>query len=59
MICDKKDSHKPIKGVNCAVKNCQYHDGETNCTAGCVAVGPSNACCSSETVCATFRVKEC
>lgn len=58
MLCDKKESQKPIKGISCAVKNCQYHNGDCRCTAGSVAVGPSNACCSAETVCATFRKKE-
>lgn len=54
----KKDCQKPIKGISCAVKNCQYHDGDCKCKAGSVAVGPANACCSAETVCATFRRRE-
>ncbi len=58
MLCEKKDNQKPIKGISCAVKSCEYHNGDCRCTAGCIAVGPSNACCSSETVCATFRKKE-
>ncbi|MBR6594247.1 MAG: DUF1540 domain-containing protein [Clostridia bacterium] len=54
----KSDCDKPIKGISCAVKNCQYHDGECKCVAGSIAVGPAGACCSSDTVCATFRRKE-
>lgn len=58
MLYEKKEAQKPIKGISCAVKSCQYHNGDCQCFAGSVAVGPSNACCSSETVCATFRKKE-
>ncbi len=49
--CDPKH----IKGINCAVKNCVYHDGECYCTAEHINVGPSDACASSETICATFK----
>ncbi|MBQ8175228.1 MAG: DUF1540 domain-containing protein [Clostridia bacterium] len=49
---------KPIKGITCDVKNCMYHDKENCCTAGEIAVGPSYALSSSETVCATFKPKE-
>lgn len=54
----KKDCEKPIKGISCAVKNCQYHNGDCQCTAGSIAVGTASACCSADTVCATFRRKE-
>lgn len=47
-----------IKGINCAVKNCAYHDGECYCTAERIHVGPANAHASSETVCATFKPEQ-
>jgi hypothetical protein len=47
-----------IKGISCDVKNCVHHDGETYCTAGCIAVGPSHATSSADTVCATFKQKD-
>ncbi|MEE0834999.1 MAG: DUF1540 domain-containing protein [Clostridia bacterium] len=57
----QKDSHGDnghhIKGVCCDVKNCVYHDGESDCTADRIAVGPSYACSCSDTVCATFKQK--
>ena len=46
---------KHIKGINCAVKNCVYHDGESYCTAEHINVAPANATSSSETACATFK----
>lgn len=51
----KCDKTKPIKGIVCDVKNCTYHNGVSECCAGCISVGPSNADSSSETVCATFK----
>ena len=50
-------SAKKVKGITCDVRECQYHDGENTCMAGHVSVGPTDAKCSSETVCATFRPK--
>ena len=47
-----------IKGISCDVKNCVHHDGETYCTAGCIAVGPSHANTSADTICATFKQKD-
>ena len=44
-----------IKGINCAVKNCVYHDGEHYCTAEHINVGPASAKDSTETACATFK----
>ncbi len=55
MGCDGKH----IKGINCSVKNCVYHDGECYCTAEHINVGPSSANSSSETVCATFKPEGC
>lgn len=54
---DRKDCCKPIKGIKCNVENCYYHDQETDCTAGEIAVGPRCADCSDETLCITFKPK--
>ena len=54
----KCDSSKHIKGIKCDVKNCVYHDCDTYCTAGQIAVGPSFATSSSDTVCATFKERK-
>lgn len=48
---------KHIRGIACDVKNCAYHEGECYCTADRIAVGPSHACSSTETVCVTFKPK--
>jgi len=48
---------KKIKGVVCDVKNCVYHEGQNNCYAGCISVGPREADCSANTNCATFKPK--
>ncbi len=59
MTKDKNGCCKdPIKGIRCDVKNCMYHDRETNCMAGEIAVGPSNATTSADTVCATFKERK-
>lgn len=55
--CCSKDV-KHIQGITCDVKNCVYHDCDTYCTAGQIAVGPSFATSSSETVCATFKERK-
>lgn len=52
------ERHKHIKGVICDVQNCVYHDGNSECYAGEICVGPHNAECSANTVCATFKPKE-
>ncbi|HPE95449.1 MAG TPA: DUF1540 domain-containing protein [Bacillota bacterium] len=44
-----------INGISCDCKNCVYHEDECFCTASRVSVGTTLACCSSETVCATFK----
>ena len=49
---------KHIKGIVCDVTNCVYHDCETHCTANEIAVGPSFATTSQDTVCATFKQKK-
>ncbi|MBE6533740.1 MAG: DUF1540 domain-containing protein [Ruminococcaceae bacterium] len=53
--CSSKDH---IKGICCNVKNCVHHDCETYCTAEQIAVGPSSATCSADTVCATFKERK-
>lgn len=44
-----------IKDIKCNVNSCIYHEGTHKCTAGSIEVGPSSACCCSETLCATFE----
>lgn len=56
--CSGCERHKHIKGINCDVVNCVYHDGKSECYAGEISVGPRDAKCSSNTVCATFKPKE-
>ena len=56
--CSNEKGCKHIKGIQCDVKNCVHHDGETYCTAGEIAVGPSYATSSADTVCAPFEQKE-
>ena len=51
----KCDSSKHIKGIVCDVKNCTYHNGKSECFAGCISVGPSDAKSSAGTACATFK----
>ncbi len=51
-------STKHIEGIKCDVKNCVYHDSETHCMAGQIAVGPSFATSSADTACATFKEKK-
>ena len=55
MMNEKCKCEKHIKGINCSVKNCVYHDGETYCTAENIHVGPTHAEKSADTVCATFK----
>ena len=51
----KCDTAKHIKGIMCDVKNCAYHNGKSECCAGCISVGPSSADSSSATACVTFK----
>lgn len=51
-------SGKCNKGVHCDVKNCLYHEGQNQCMATCISVGPSSATSSMGTNCATFKPKE-
>ncbi len=49
---------KHIQGIVCDVKHCVHHSGSTYCCAKEISVGPSDAECCSETVCATFEPRE-
>ena len=51
--CSSKSEH--IKGIVCDVKNCEYHDCDTHCTAKQIMVGPTHAENSSQTACTTFK----
>ena len=55
MTEENKCGCKHIKGIVCSVEKCVYHDTANECTAPEIAVGPTSACCSSETLCVTFR----
>ncbi len=53
--CDKS---KRVDGIVCDVKSCAYHDCDNECYAGKVSIGPRDASCSANTVCATFKPRE-
>ena len=53
------EHEKKNKGIVCDVRNCIYHDKGNACTASQIAVGPSYAQSSAETVCATFKPQDC
>ena len=55
---EKCGEKKHIKGICCNVRNCEYHDCDTHCTATEIAVGPSSAETSAQTACATFKQKQ-
>ena len=46
---------KVNEGIVCDVVNCTYHAEGNVCTAAKIAVGPSYAESSADTVCATFK----
>ena len=52
---NKCGCEKHIKDVKCDVMNCMYHDGDCYCTAKEIAIGPSHATSSTDTVCSTFK----
>lgn len=54
----KCDPKKHIDGIKCDVTNCVYHNGKSQCCAGCISVGPHNASSSTDTACVTFKAKE-
>ena len=53
-----KNENKPIKGVICEAVNCQYNSGEGQCCASQIAVAPIYAQACTDTVCATFKLKD-
>lgn len=55
---DSGEKKKLVCGIVCDVKNCAYHDRESECYAGKVSIGPREASCSANTVCATFKPRE-
>ena len=57
--CSKNAAKKHIKGIDCDVKSCAYHDGEDKCHAESVCIGPCDAKCSASTACATYKPGEC
>ena len=58
MNSEKEKKQKPIKGVVCDVVNCQYNDGDGACHAKEISVGPICASACTDTVCATFKLRE-
>ena len=56
--CGSDCKKQKIKGIDCDVQNCVYHDGVSDCCAGKICVGPHSAKTSSGTVCATFKSRE-
>ncbi len=53
----EKKEQKPIKGIVCDACHCAYHGEKNECCAKEIAVGPQSACCSTDTVCTTFKPK--
>ena len=49
---------KHLKGVSCDACQCVHHGAHNTCHAAEITVGPHNASCSYETVCATFKAKD-
>ena len=45
----------PLAGIECHVNHCHYNRDSHTCQAGHIKVGPANACCAEETICASFR----
>lgn len=52
---EMKRAPQHIEGIKCDVKSCAFHDGDSYCCANGVAIGPSYAKLTTETVCATYR----
>lgn len=55
---NEKEKCDHIKGISCDVRNCVYHAESNCCCAKQIAVGPSSAKSSADTVCATFKPKD-
>ena len=47
------------KIIRCDVCNCTYHDSSDHCSAQEISVGPGSANSSNDTVCNTFKCKDC
>lgn len=58
----KRNGKSEGKEINsrivCRVQNCAYHCEDSSCSATQIAVGPTYAPSSKDTVCATFKPKE-
>lgn len=54
----KCNTDKHIKGIRCDVCSCVYHNGQSQCCAGEIYVGPHDAKSSANTECSTFKPKE-
>jgi hypothetical protein len=48
---------KAIKGVNCDVSECKYHDGVRSCTASCISVEGNATMNGPKTCCGTYEKK--
>ena len=48
---------KAIKGVNCDVSECKYHDGARSCKAGCISVESKETANGPKTCCGTYEKK--
>ena len=57
-MLDKDTGKKELKGVVCDAFHCVHHGDHNSCHARSISVGPHSACCTSETVCATFEPKD-
>ena len=51
------ESGKCLKGIVCDALHCAYNNGHNACCAKQITVGPADADCSADTVCATFKPK--
>ena len=55
---EKKGNEEMNRQIVCRVQNCAYHCADSSCSASQIAVGPTYAASSKDTVCATFKPKE-
>ena len=46
---------KPIPGIYCDVRTCQYNHNSSQCTAGKISVSNPAAQNAGETACSTFK----
>ena len=44
-----------VEGVACSVTSCYHNRHGHNCTAGSISVGSTNAACTDDTLCVTYR----